>query len=721
MMGSSLRSPRIYLVSQALRACSSSLRRLGVLVGGASLLAPVAAAPARAQRPTAPDSARSADSLGRRRPVMLPTVRTEAPRPERRLFETKPNVSALSVTSRELTSAPRFFAEADVLRSLQLMPGVEARNDYTAGMNVRGGEADQNLVLLDGYPVYNPFHFGGLFGTFIDPAVSRVDMLTGGFPAPYGGRLSSVLNVRSAEDDRHGLHGTSEVSLVASTLSLGGALGSGGSWLVAGRRTYADQAINLVKKNAFPYHFFDLETHVAHTLPGGLRLAVTGYGGDDLLHFESTTEGERQDVLWGNRVVGATLSKAFLGVPRLLGDSAVIEQRVSQSRFDLDAKISGGGFSMGSTVRDVRAAGSMSAYSTDHTHSIGYEVAGQRLAYAVNYPVPLFPPDSLEQRVRSVSAYVDELWRLTPSLLVEGGVRYDGLSGTHSSTLLPRLSVKYFLNQNLALTAAVGEYAQWIRSMAREDIPLRPVDHWIGSDSLTPMSRARHYVIGMERWVTPSRTFRVEAFYKRYSQLLEPNPFDDPQRADDEFLPVTGWSTGADLLLRQFESGRFGGWIAYTYTLNSRTDANGYRFFPSQDRRHDVNLVGSWRFPRYTVAARFNLATGTPYTRILGEFRRFRYNPFTEGYTSQSNVPELQFLAGPHNGERLPISQRLDISVTHNFVPARLTVTPYLSIMNLYNAHNVFGYAFDYTATPPTRISLPQLPIFPTIGLSMSW
>ena len=686
----------------------------------ACLLTVFVAAPARGQRPTPPDSTRKADSLARR-PVTLPAMRTDTTRVERRLFESQPNVSTLSVTGRELRSAPRFFAEADVLRSLQLMPGVEARNDYSAGMNVRGGEADQNLILLDGYPVYNPFHFGGLFGTFIDPAVGRVDMLTGGFPAPYGGRLSSVLNVRSMEDDRRGVHGTTEVSFIASTLSLGGAVGTGGSWLLAGRRTYADQAINLVKKNGFPYHFFDLEGHVTHTLPLGLRLSLTGYGGDDLLHFNSTNEGERQHVFWGNRVLGGTVSRAFTGLPAVVGDSIVAEQRVSQSLFDLRSEISGGGFSITSNVRDVRMGGGLTAYAPNQTRSVGYEIAGQRLAYSVSYPVPLFPTDSFRQRVRSVSAYADELWTPTASLMVEAGLRYDAVAGTHAAALLPRLSVKYFLNKDLAVTAAVGEYAQWIRSLAREDIPLRAVDYWIGSDSLTPMSRARHYILGMERWVTPSRSLRVEGFYKRYHQLLEPNPFDDPQRRGDEFLPVTGWSTGGDLMLRQFESGRFGGWIAYTYTLNSRVDADGHRFFPSQDRRHDLNLVGSWHLPRYTLAARFNLATGTPYTRMVGQFERIRYDPLRGNFTARSDLPELQFLTGPRNGERLPVSQRLDVSVTHDWRPGGLTITPYLSVMNLYNAHNVFGYVFDYTGAPPKRISLPQLPIFPTLGLSVSW
>ena len=683
------------------------------------IAAVVAASPARAQQPPVPDTTKKVDSTGRRPPVTLPAVHTEAPRDERRAFETKPNVSTVSITARDLGSAPRFFAEADVLRALQLMPGVEARNDYNAGMNVRGGEADQNLILLDGYPVYNPFHFGGLFGTFIDPAVGRVEMQTGGFPARYGGRLSSVFDVQSAEDGRRGVHGTSEISLVATSLSLGGALGAHGSWLVAGRRTYADQAVNLVKKNAFPYHFYDVETHLAYTLPGGIRLGATVYGGDDVLHIESTDTldvGQRQRVVWGNRVGGVTISKAF-GSPRLLGDSVVLEQRVSRSLFDLDAKLSGGGFSLTSSVHDTRAGGSIVAYSAGRTHAIGYEVAGQRLHYSVNYPVPLVPMDSLSQSVQSASAYIDELWRLTSRLLVQGGVRYERIAGMGKGSFLPRVSLKYFVTPDLALTAAVGDYSQWIRSLAREDIPLRPVDYWVGIDSVMPMSRARHYIVGMEQWLSSSRMFRVEGFYKRYDQLLDPNPFDDPQRRGDEFLPMTGWSTGVDVLLRQFESGRFGGWMSYTYTLNSRLDVNGYKFFPSQDRRHDVNVVGSWRLPKYTLAARFNLATGTPYTKITGEFDRVLYDPARHVYTTN----QLQFLAGPRNAERLPLSQRLDVSVARTYQPRGMTITPYLSVMNLYNAHNVFGYAFDYTQVPPTRVSFPQLPIFPTIGMSMSW
>ena len=246
-------------------------------------LSALAVAAAHAQEPAKPDTAK--------RPVpTLPTIETTAPREERVTFEQKPNVGTISITAGALTSAPRFFGEADVLRAVRLLPGVNARNDYSVGMNVRGGEADQNLVLLDGYPIYNPFHMGGLFGAFVEPMVDKVDFYTGGFPARYGGRLSSVLDVRSKEESRPGVHGRADVSLIATTVALGGGMQQGqSSWNVAARRTYADTgwADIFYKKDALPYHFRDAQAHFTRVLPGQWRLSFTAYDNvDDLLRVE---------------------------------------------------------------------------------------------------------------------------------------------------------------------------------------------------------------------------------------------------------------------------------------------------------------------------------------------------------------------------------------------------------------------------------------------------
>ena len=661
-----------------------------------------------------------------RRPVpTLPAVQTTAPRDERVTFEQKPNVGTISITGRELTSAPRFFGEADILRAVRLLPGVTARNDYSVGMNVRGGETDQNLVLLDGYPIYNPFHMAGLFGAFVEPMVDRVDFMTGAFPAQYGGRLSSVLDVRSRSELRAGLHGRADVSFIASTLALGsGTQGGKSTWTVAARRTYADKFADLYKKGSLPYHFRDAQAHATRVLPGNWRLAVTAY--DNLDDLVESTLGDTTAVYtihWGNRLLGTTLSRVWDDAPRLLGivlgDSARVEQRLSTTRFNVRMDLFEGALTLHNTVRDDRLGGSLTTFASRHATSIGYEVGRQRFAFDANYPLLLYPSDTVANRNTSGAVYLDELWRPSKRWLVQAGARMDAVKGAGEPMLQPRLSLKYFVNRNLALTAAAGSYAQSAHSLAREDVPIRALDFWVGSDSAAPMSRAWHYVTGVERWLSSSRALRVEAFYKRYDILLEQNPYSDPNLAGDEFLPVHGASYGADLMLRQFGGQRFAGWLAYSFAMSSRTDANGRRFSPGQDRRHDVNFVGNWIGRRYTLSTRVNLATGTPYTRVAGDFDRVDYDPIAHGFYRGTGL--TQFLVDERNLERLPLSQRLDLSLTRNGHVRGAAVSPFLSIMNVYNAKNVFAYLFDYSARPPKRVGLTQFPIFPTIGVSVAW
>lgn len=651
----------------------------------------------------------------------LPAVRTIDTRIERQIFDEAPNVGRLSVSGKDLSGAPRFFSEADLLRTIQLLPGVEARNDFNAGMNVRGGESDQNLVLLDGYPIYNPFHLGGLFGTFIEPTVGRVDLFTGAFPAAYGGRLSSVLDVRSAEEVREGLHGTANISLIASTGSLGSSFHeTRGSWMIAGRRTYIDKMVSLLTPNEVPYDFRDVQGHFRYEFANGIRAQMTAYAGHDALEYSSV--GNTEVVGWGNRVIGATVARTFDNAPRFLGislgDSAVVQQRASMSLFDVNINLGNGLFIVNAPVRDGRVGGLVAAFTEKHTRTLGYELASQSFRYRTNQVLPLFPADSQGQQMRSASAYFDDLWRVSPSLMITAGARFDAVSGRGWWRITPRASAKYFINPNVAITAAVGEYSQWVRSQQREEIPVRPLDLWAGSGRDWPVSTARHYVLGTEGWINRNRGFRVEAFLKTYHDLLEPNPYDDAQKLGDEFLFLRGKSYGADFMLRQFQVGHFSGWLAYTFAVNTRTSVDGTRFIPAQDRRHDINLVGSWRYTRYTLGARYNLATGTPYSYVTGSYERATYDPVTHNYTG-GDIPN--FIIPSRNGERLPSTHRIDLSVTRNGHLWGAAVSPYLSIVNATNAHNVFTYIFDYTQRPPIRGTLHQLSIVPTIGMSIAW
>jgi hypothetical protein len=665
------------------------------------------------------------------RVTTLPGVRTEATRIERQIFDQAPNVGSLSVSGKELAGAPRFFSEADILRAVQLLPGVEARNDFNAGMNVRGGEGDQNLVLLDGYPIYNPFHLGGLFGTFIGPTVGRVDLLTGAFPAAYGNRLSSVLDVRSAEETRNGLHGTANVSLLASTASLGSAIADGrGSWMIAGRRTYIDLATRLLAPDEVPYDFRDLQAHASYAFGNGLRLAITGYAGHDAVSFaeSGTAQPDTQAFSWGNRVLGATVGRtltaphSIFSVP--MADSVALEQRVSISTFDADVRVGNGLITIHAPLRDIRTSGLVASFGAKHTRTLGYEIATQHFAFENNFSAPIFPADSLAQRMASGSVYYDDLWRPMPKVILTAGARFDAVSGRHWRRITPRLSAKYFINDDLAITGGVGEYAQWIRSLAREEVPIRPLDFWVGSGRDWPVSTARHYVLGTEGWLNRNRSFRVEVFLKTYRNLLEPNPVDDAQKDGDEFLFLRGHSYGADFMLRQFQVGRFNGWVAYTFGVSTRVGGDGKTFHPAQDRRHDINLVGSWDYTKYTLGTRVNLATGTPYTYIVGSFETQDYDAFTHGYTgtqSETGFQGTQYIADDRNGARLPLTSRIDLSLTRKGHLFGLPFSTYLSVANAANAQNVFAYSFEYNRLPPKRVKVPQLPIVPTLGFSVAW
>ncbi|HEX9562794.1 MAG TPA: TonB-dependent receptor [Gemmatimonadaceae bacterium] len=660
---------------------------------------------------------------------VLGGIRTEARAADHDLFLSRPAVATTSITSRAMEAVPR-LGEPDVIRVVQLLPGVAAKNDFSTGFNVRGGEADQNLVLIDGYPIYNPFHLGGLFSTFMDATVRDVTLMTGAFPARYGGRLSSVLDVRSAVEARPGMHGSAEVSLLGATGALAGPLGSTGSWMVAARRTYADKVVRSFSTEVLPYHFRDVHAHVRTLLPGQVRFAFTGYGGDDVLDADlrevqddSTAASAGEGTFffrWGNSVVGTTLSRAFPGTG---GDSLVLEQRFSRSRFSTDVDAGEGSAALRNTVRDARAGGEVSLYGTAHQLTVGYEVSRLRTATVDGSPQAQVNGADLHQDESGIALFADDLWKPSPASrwLIQGGLRYErfGSGGWHA--LSPRLSAKYFLRPDLAVTLAGGRFSQWVHSLALEDSPIRLFDFWLASDSRTPVATATHAVAGLERWFPGPRQLRVEAFFKDYDRLLEANLTDDPFVVGDEFVPMRGFAYGFDLLLRQFETSdrRLSGWVSYNYAVTSR-EQDGVRYYPGHDRRHNLNAVASWRAGKYLFGARLGIAGGTPYTEMVGQFVRRVFDPATNTWEFPGAPPrDVTSVGGPRNGARYPLTQRLDLNVSRDYERGRATIRPFLSVVNAYNAKNVFLYILDYGEVPPIRRTISQFPFLPSAGVSV--
>jgi hypothetical protein len=653
---------------------------------------------------------------------LLSPVRTDARTVETELFVSRPNISTIVVEGRAMAGVPR-IGEADVVRFVQLLPGVVARNDFNTGLTVRGGEADQNLVLLDGFPLYNPFHLGGLFSTFMDASVGSIELLTGAFPARYGGRMSSVLDVRSAEELRPGVHTTADLSALGATARFaGGFAGGRGSWSIGGRRTYADAVQSIFTDDVFPYHFDDLQGRAAYVLANGTRVSVTAYRGRDVLDadlssFEadsivSKSNRGRWAFDWGNELVGVAIAKD-------IGERTTIEQRVSSSGFSTRLDLGSGASLQRSEVRDVRAAGSLRYRGDVHDRSVGYELMAQRIRHASGSPQTETTEFDLTQRPFTAAVWVDDLWQLSPRWLLEGGLRAEALSGGRSwAALSPRLSVKYFASPRLALTAGAGRVTQTMHSLAG-DGALRYFDVWLASDEFIPVGTAWHWVAGAERRVGAG-SVRVEGFVKRYDRVLEADPSEDPQRRGDEFLSATGLAYGADMIARWQRRSGASGWITYTYGV-SRRERDGRTWAPGSDRRHDLNVVATRSFSKYRVGARFNLATGTPYTPIVGGVTRRVYDPSLDRWGTGDPEIFIESLGGVHNSARFPLTHRLDLDVSRELVVRGARVAPYVSVVNAYNARNVFVYLYRYSTDQPTRRAISQFPILPSAGVRVAF
>ena len=682
---------------------------------------------------SAGDSVRADFSL-RSEPQLLSPVETRARVADAELFSGRPNIGVTALGAETMNAIPT-IGEPDVARTAQLLPGVIARNDFNTGLIVHGGEADQNLVLLDGYPIHNPFHLGGLFGTFIDATVGRIELMSSALPARLGGRLSSVLDVRSADDARRGVHLTADVSALAATGVLSGSFGGDrGTWSFGGRRTYADALQSIFTDNIFPYHFHDFQGRATYQLPGGVRLSATGYMGRDVLDA-NLAEFSAGDSLptkagsgtwgldWGNRVFGVALAKDF-GAVRLPGfgwhiaDSATFEQRVSTSGFRTHLDLGDGATSQRSEIRDLRAAGSLLLRGESHDVGLGYEVATHRMSYSSGSAETETVDFDLVQKPVTSAVYIDDLWRLGSRLLVDGGLRAEALSTRHWAALSPRVSVKLFATPTLALTAGASRVTQWMQSLAG-DGPLRYFDIWIASDSFIPVATAWQYVAGVERQ-QGAGSVRIEAYLKDYDRVLQANWSEDPSRRGDEFFLATGRSYGADLYARWQPATGWSGWVTYSYGVSSRT-RDGITWAPGHDRRHDVDAFGTWQMRKYRLGAHFGFATGTPYTPSVGQVVRRVYDPARDRWGTGDPRLLLEQLGAAHNSARFPPTHRLDLDISRELSYRGATLTPYLSVVNVYNAKNVFVYRYDYSTDRPTRRAISQFPVLPSAGVRIAF
>ncbi|MBN2089955.1 TonB-dependent receptor [candidate division KSB1 bacterium] len=639
-------------------------------------------------------------------PIAMQEAVVTAERDKREL-DIKP--SQIAVQASQLRTIPQ-VAEPDLFRALQMLPGVATLSDFSAGLYVRGGSPDQNLILLDQIDVYNPNHMFGFFSSFNTDAVKSVELLKGGFPAMYGGRLSSVLNVINKEGNREQFEGVTRISLLSSTATLEGPW-KYGSWMVSGRRTYLDLASKIVDFD-LPYYFYDGHARINFDIDKNNQASLSLYLGNDKLNME---QGGTDILLdWGNKTFSAQWTHLF-------SSKFFSHFVVAGSRFDSDSKIRFDEYDFGisNNISDLAVKGSLT-YTPNMNHSMDFGFEGKKLDFNLNYlVVNLKYPNSFKGQYYAL--YLQDNYRLGTFDILQTGLRLEHYTDGSYTKLTPRLSLKHLLSDQMNLTLSYGRFAQFLNQVQQEGMSF--ADMWFPVDKTFEPGQADHYILGWNFDNQKTFSINAEAYYKNYLNVAEFRDFES--RGGDEdwsklnaamnFYKARAYSYGGDIYLRNNFRG-FEGWIGYSYNL-VRKKVNGYNFdkeyYPTYDRRHTITAIQDYWFPgrkwRFNFAFRFG--TGQPYTESTGIYTGM--NP--------SGTTYVTTLEGEKNIYRLPAYHRLDAGVFYLTRWFGLDTELYLQMINLYNNKNVWFRYYEYENGRATRKDFNMLPFLPTAGISFKF
>ncbi len=653
-------------------------------------------------------------------------------RRQRARFEEDVGATVVELAGADIERLPG-LAEADVLRAVEVLPGVISTSDFSASFNVRGGAADQNLILLDGIPIYNPFHLGGLFSVFNADMVDRAELLAGGFPARYGGRVSSVLDVQTdAGDGEPGVD--AGVSLLASRAAVSGGLPRAWSRKLglgpvnarlSFRRSYFD--VLLRPFFDFPYHLTDVQGAVEVWTDNGVW-TVTGYTGEDVLDLRRSADFPLSFRLdWGNEIVGARWRGLLAGLS--------VDGRVSASSFETSI-----GFPdfedtrIGSRISDVRGGLDLGIPLGTAELGVGGELVRIEFDNGFESGGTVFRANA--DRGWLTAGYAQLEWE-TADWRVELGGRVDVWNPASAEPWIepaPRLAVKRFLGDAVAVKLAAGRYTQALHSLRDEEVPIG-VDLWITAGARAPVVTSDQAQLGVEV-VTEGWTGSVEGYYRTFDGVVTVNGADNPNTPDDDYLVGSGASYGLDLLLRRepADDRAVDGWIAVSLLQARQTFPDPLSavdrtvtYPPIYDRRVDVDLVVRYPLGAIEGGFRFNFGSGLPYTRPVGAYPVWSYQVVDGQLVPQdigqgdSQLPTAVVL-GDRNAARYPAYHRLDVSFRKRYEKRWGTITPFLDLLNVYNRRdNVLFYFFDYDADPASRTRISMLPIVPTVGVEVTF
>ncbi len=622
-------------------------------------------------------------------------------------------MSTINIPISQLRNIPSLLGEKDVLKALQLLPGVQSGQEGSTGLYVRGGGPDQNLIILDDAPVYNANHLFGFFSIFNSAALKSVELTKGGFPARFGGRLSSVVEMTMKDGNKEKFGGEFSLGLLSANLSLEGPIVKNKcSFLVSARRTYLDFIIKPFMEDDVDagYYFYDLNAKVNYDFGRKNKLYLSGYFGRDKFYINDTdTDYKSNGGLYWQNATG-TLRWNHLFNDQWFANTSLIYSNYSLHVTEHD-RYEGDEFSLdySSGIRDFSLKYDMefhpSPFYTLRTGFLGMQHLFTPSAMVrFNTQQPETNYNSRKQHTSYESGvYAENIFNFRSRAQVNAGLRFSHFyaDGQHYCYLEPRISANYKIAAHTSIKAAYAEMSQYIHLLSSTGIGL-PTDLWVPSTNEVRPQRSRQVSAGIAHELSKTAILiSLESYYKQMKSIIGYLPgasfviIDDPMSSrnfswEDNITAGQGKSYGVELLLQK-QKGRFNGWIGYTlsWTRLQFDDINfGEWFWARYDRRHDISLVGIYELSRgITLSGTWVYGTGNAITMPQGAFVLDPSKPFPNANATDSYIDY-----GDYNGLRMRDYHRLDLGIQFHKHRKNYTRTWEIGIYNVYNRKNPFYY-----------------------------
>ena len=683
--------------------------------------------------------------------------------PGQQIVKMNKNVSQISLSPKKLASIPN-LGEKDIFRAIQLIPGVSGTNESSSGLYVRGGTPDQNLVLLDGFTVYHVDHFYGFFSAFNSGAIKDIQLYKGGFPAEYGGRISSVMDLTGKTGNSNKFSLSAGLSLVSANATLEIPIGDKANLLIAGRRSYTDilksglynsifdlyNDSNQTNGNSLPnfngfqqnqtqptFYFYDLNTKFSYKPSDKDIISISIYNGEDNLDssrenqntFGSGTEeriinSDIEDLLnWGNwgssfRWARQWSDKLYTNVVGAYSNYFSQRKRINDISIQLidTTTTNKSGLIEDNNLNDYTLR-IHNEYKINSKHSL--EFGGQLTKNEVDYNYSLNDSISvISQKDKGLikTVYIQDKWSPTEKLNIIGGIRSTHFDVTNELYYEPRLSGSYQLNNKVKLKGAWGKYYQFVNRIVREDVTQGSRDFWLlANKENSPISFSQHFILGtsyeVDDWLFDVEFFEKEMtglteFSLRFQSALGTDP------NDQLFFEGTGISRGVDFLIQK-KVGKYTGWLGYTLSevVHTFPDLSNSPFYSLNDQRHEFKIVNVLKAGRWDLGATWVYGSGKPYTAPNGLYTITLLDGTETEYVS----------IGQKNGLRIDPYHRLDLSATYNFNLGSGKGEMGLSIFNLYNKTNTWYNEFEVVDNQVTETNVNYIGFTPSLFFNVSF